>query len=167
MRKKAAENPGLRVRRATRRDVPKILRLIRDLAKYERLTRGLRLSAKRLRQHGFGHRRYFEALICEREKQPVGYAVYYFMYSTFTCVPVLFIEDIYVSPKERGKGTGKTMMKALARIAVRQDCTQMEWLVLDWNAPSIAFYRRLGAWLDREWVLTRLTGKRLQRLAGG
>jgi GNAT superfamily N-acetyltransferase len=167
MRKNSAPSPGLRIRRGTARDVPEILRLIRALAKYERLTPCLKLDAKRLRRDGFGRRRYFEALICARGKRAVGYAIYYFMYSTFTCGPVLFIEDIFVEPEERGKGAGKAMMKELAQIAVRRGCTQMEWIVLDWNAPSIAFYRRLGARLDKEWVLTRLTGADLRRLASG
>jgi GNAT superfamily N-acetyltransferase len=143
-----------------------MLTLIRGMAKYERLTPYLRLSAKRLRRDGFGRRRYFDSLICTRVGRPVGYAIYYFAYSSFGCSPVLFIEDIFVLPGERGKGTGKAMMCALARIAVRRGCSQMTWFVLDWNAPSIAFYRNLGARLDKTWVLTRLTDAHLRRLAG-
>ncbi|MGA8873223.1 MAG: GNAT family N-acetyltransferase [Candidatus Acidiferrales bacterium] len=158
--------PSVRIRTGTARDISIILALIRGLAKYERLTSHLRLSAKRLRSHGFGRRRYFESLICMRGGRPVGYAVYYFAYSTFTCSPVLFIEDIFVLPEERGKGTGKAMMTALAKIAIRKGCSQMEWIVLDWNKPSIEFYRKLGARLDKTWVLTRLTDARLRRLAG-
>jgi L-amino acid N-acyltransferase YncA len=161
-----SQGKPLRIRRATSRDIPAILRLIRALAKYERLTRDLRINGRRLRRDGFGRRRYFEVLICERAKRAVGYAIYYFAYSSFTCSPVLFIEDIFVLPAERGKGAGKALMTALARVALRQKCKQMEWIVLDWNAPSIAFYRRLGARLDRGWVLTRLIGNELRQLAG-
>jgi GNAT superfamily N-acetyltransferase len=158
-------NRGLRVRRGTARDIPVILRLIRELAKYERLLRDLRLDTRRLGRDGFGRRKYFEALMCERGGRVVGYAVYYFTYSTFTCRPALFIEDLFVLPAERGQGAGKALMIALARMALRRGCQQMEWIVLDWNAPSIAFYRRLGARLDKTWVLTRLVGSRLRRLA--
>jgi len=165
-KKRQAAEPRVRIRTGTARDIPTILALIRGLAKYERLTPDLRPSAKRLRRHGFGRRRYFGSLICTRAGHPVGYAVYYFAYSTFTCSPVLFIEDIFVSPEERGQGTGKAMMADLAKIAVRRGCSQMEWIVLDWNKPSIEFYRKLGARLDKTWVLTRLTDARLRRLAG-
>lgn len=165
LNKSGAAEAAVRIRPGTSRDVPTILALIRALAKYERLTPGLRLSARRLRRDGFGRRRYFESLICTRAGRPVGYAIYYFAYSSFTCSPVLFIEDIFVLPAERGKGTGKTMMSAVARIAVRRGCSQMEWIVLDWNAPSIGFYRKLGAQFDKTWVLTRLTDARLRRLA--
>jgi GNAT superfamily N-acetyltransferase len=159
------QKEALRIRRGTARDVPTIARLIRDLAGYERLSRSLRLDRKRLRRDGFGGRKYFEALICERDKLAVGYALYYFAYSSFSSSPVLFIEDLFVLPDERRRGAGRALMVTLARIAVRRRCEQMEWIVLNWNAPSIAFYRHLGARLDRTWVLTRLVGQSLRRLA--
>jgi GNAT superfamily N-acetyltransferase len=161
----SAKHAALRIRRGTARDIPTIVSLIRELAKYERLTRYIHLDAKRLRRDGFGRRRCFESLICTRGKRPIGYAVYYFAYSTFACEPVLFVEDIFVLPEERGRGGGKALMIELARIAVRRGSSQMEWLVLDWNAPSIKFYEHLGARLDKTWVLTRLTGANLRRLA--
>lgn len=160
-------NVAVRVRPAIARDVPAILALIRGLAEYEHLTRDLRTSAKRLRRDGFGRRRYFEALICTVPGRSIGCAVYYFAYSTFTCSPVLFIEDIFVLPEERGRGAGKALMTALAQIAVKRGCHQMEWIVLDWNKPSIEFYQKLGARLDKTWVLTRLIGASLRRLARG
>jgi len=163
--KRLVKSASLRIRRATPRDIPTIVSLIRELAKYERLARHIRLDAKRLRRQGFGRRRYFEALICTRGKIPIGYAVYFFAYSTFSCGPVLFVEDIFVLPEERGRGAGKALMIELARVAVREGSDQMEWLVLDWNTPSIKFYERLGARLDKTWVLTRLTGAKLRRLA--
>ncbi|HXX19840.1 MAG TPA: GNAT family N-acetyltransferase [Candidatus Acidoferrum sp.] len=163
--KRPTKIPPLRIRQGTTDDVSTIISMIRGLAKYERLVPHLRLSAKRLHRDGFGKHRRFGSLICTRYEKPVGYAAYYFAYSTFTCGPVLFVEDIFVLPEERGKGPGRALMKALARFAVRKGCDQMEWLVLDWNRPSIKFYEGLGARLDRTWVLTRLTGANLRRLA--
>lgn len=121
----------------------------------------------RIRRHGFGPRRYFETLICRRGTVPVGFALYYFTYSTFLGRPTLYLEDLFVLPKERGNGAGKALLRELATIAVRQGCGRMEWTVLDWNTPSIRFYEKLGATLRKEWVLTRLTGAPLRRLARG
>jgi GNAT superfamily N-acetyltransferase len=121
----------------------------------------------RIRRHGFGPRRYFETLICRRGKVPVGLALYYFTYSTFLGRPTLYLEDLFVLPKERGNGAGKALLRELATIAVRRGCGRMEWTVLDWNTPSIRFYEKLGAKLRKEWVLTRLTGAPLRRLARG
>lgn len=155
----------LRIRRATRRDIPTILALIRGLAEYERLTRALQATVARLRRHGFGRWRYFEALICWRGRTAVGFALYFFAYSTFLARPTLYLEDLFVVPEARGQGAGKALLAAVARIAVRRGCGRLEWAVLDWNTPAIRFYRRLGARLHREWVLTRLTGTPLRRLA--
>ena len=155
---------SVRIRPGTARDVPAILKLIRALAKYERLTAGLRLNAKRMRRDAFG-RRLCETLLATRDGRPIGYAIYYFGYSSFTCRPFLLLEDIFVLPGERGKGTGMALMSAVARVAIRKKCEQMEWIVLDWNAPAIRFYRRLGARIDKPWRLTRLTGAGLRRLA--
>ena len=155
----------LRVRRATGRDAPAIVRLIQGLAEYERLAHTLRVSTARIRAHGFGRRRYFETLICARGGAPVGFAVYFFTYSTFLGRPNLYIEDLFVLPEERGRGAGRALLAALARIAVRRGCGRMEWAVLDWNRPAIRFYRRLGARLHKEWILTRLAGAPLRRLA--
>ena len=159
----SAERP--RVRRATARDAPAIFRLIRGLAEYERLAHTLRATAPRIRAHGFGRRRYFETLICARGGAPVGFAVYFFTYSTFLGRPNLYIEDLFVLPEERGRGAGRALLAALARIAVRRRCGRLEWAVLDWNRPAIRFYRRLGARLHREWILTRLRGAPLRRLS--
>lgn len=121
----------------------------------------------RIRRHGFGPRRYFETLICRRGKVPVGLALYYFTYSTFLGRPTLYLEDLFVLPKERGNGAGRALLRELATIAVRRGCGRMEWTVLDWNTPSIRFYEKVGAKLRKEWILTRLTGAPLRRLARG
>lgn len=145
--------------------MPTILALIKGLAEYERLTHEVRATQAALRRHGFGPRPYFETLICSRGPTPVGFALYFFTYSTFMARPSLYLEDLFVRPEERGRGAGRALLRELARIAMRRGCGRMEWTVLDWNAPSIGFYERLGAELKREWILTRLTGESLRRLA--
>jgi len=154
-----------RIRPGTRRDAGTILRLIRGLAEYERLASEVEATIGRLRRHGFGRRPYFETLICRKNGVPVGFALYFFTYSTFLARPSLYLEDLFVVPEERGAGAGQAILAALARIAVRRGCGRMEWAVLDWNRPAIGFYERLGARLRREWILTRLTGAPLRRLA--
>ncbi len=157
---------ALTIRRGTRRDVPTILALVRGLADYEHLLDECVATPAGLRRDGFGRRRYFETLICRRGGRPVGFALYFFTYSTFLARPTLYLEDLFVLPAERGRGAGLALLRALARIAVRRRCGRMEWTVLDWNRPAIRFYRALGAAFRKEWVLTRLTGAPLARLAG-
>src|SRR6266446_3189019 len=156
--------PMLTVRRARPRDAAMILALIRGLAAYERLSHEVKASTAQLRQHGFGRRRYFETLICQRDRQPVGFALYFFTYSTFVGRPSLYLEDLFVVPEERGQGAGRMLLGALARIAIERGCGRMEWAVLHWNRPAIRFYERLGARLRRDWVLTRLDGAALVAL---
>lgn len=157
--------PALSIRRGTQRDVLVILRLIRGLAEYERLAHEMVATASQIRRHGFGRRRYFETLICRRGGTPVGFALYFFTYSTFLGRPTLYLEDLFVLPEERGRGAGRTLLGELARIAKRRGCGRMEWAVLDWNEKAFRFYRRLGAKPVKQWVLTRLSGKPLRRLA--
>jgi GNAT superfamily N-acetyltransferase len=156
---------ALVIRRGTERDVPTILKLIRGLAEYERLAHEMEATPARVRAHGFGRRRYFETIICRRGGKPVGFALYFFTYSTFLARPTLYLEDLFVLPEDRGTGAGKALLRALARIAVRRGCGRLEWAVLDWNRPAIGFYKRLGAKLRRQWILTRLTGAPVRRLA--
>jgi GNAT superfamily N-acetyltransferase len=159
------KNAPLRIRPATPRDTPILLGLVRGLAKYERLLQWFRPNAKRFRRHGFGGRRYFDTLICTQAGRPIAFTLYYFTYSTFACRPILFIEDLFVLPDERGQGAGKALMSAVARIAIRKGCSQMAWNVLNWNTPAIKFYRRLGAGLVKTWLLVRLEDAPLRRLA--
>ncbi|HEY6904926.1 MAG TPA: GNAT family N-acetyltransferase [Candidatus Acidoferrales bacterium] len=163
--KSRQRNAPLRIRRATPRDTAVILGLVRGLAKYERLLQWFHPNAKRFRRHGFGRRRYCDTLICTQAGRPIGFALYYFTYSTFACRPILFVEDLFVLPDERGQGAGKLLMSALARVAIRQGCSQMAWNVLHWNTSAIKFYRRLGAGLDKTWLLVRLGDAPLHRLA--
>jgi len=154
----------LTIRPGTSRDAATITALIHGLADYERLP--LQTTAGAIRRHGFGRRRHFETLICRLGGRPVGLALYTFTYSTFLARPTLWLEDLFVVPEARGRGAGLALLRALARIAVRRGCGRLEWSVLDWNRPAIRFYRALGAELKREWILTRLTGPPLARLAG-
>jgi len=157
---------ALTVRRGGPRDAAIICELIRGLARYEKLEAQCVIRPSDVRRHGFGGgRRYFETLICRRGGRPIGMALYFFTYSTFLGQPTLYLEDLFVVPEERGRGAGRALLRALARIALRRGCGRMEWAVLDWNAPSIRFYRRLGAGFRKEWILTRLTGAPLRRLA--
>ena len=156
---------AVRVCRATRRDVPTLVALIRGLADYERLAHECEVTARRIARDGFGRRRAFEALLCRRGRTTIGLALYCFTYSTFLARPTLYLEDLFVLPDERGQGAGHALLSALARIAVDRGCGRMEWTVLDWNTPSIRFYESLGARLRRDWILTRLTGAPLRRLA--
>ncbi len=154
----------LTIRRARPRDAATILKLIRGLAAYERLTREVTATAALIRRHGFGRPRYFDALICQRDGKPIGFALYFFTYSTFVGRPSLYLEDLFVLPEQRGQGAGRALLSALARIALERGCARMEWAVLHWNQPAIRFYERLGARLRRDWVLTRLDGPALVAL---
>lgn len=145
--------------------MPAILRLIRGLAAFERLSHEVTATAARLRRHGFGRRPYFEAMLCIRGRGPIGFALYFFTYSTFLARPTLYLEDLFVLPEERGNGAGALLLATLAREALRHGCGRMEWAVLDWNADALRFYRRLGAKIRREWLLTRLAGTPLRLLA--
>ena len=156
---------ALTIRRGTRRDVPTIVALIRGLAEYERLVHEVEITPAQARRHGFGRRPYFETLICRRGRRPVGFALYFFTYSTFLGRPSLYLEDLFVLPEERGRGAGRALLRALGKVAMARGCGRMEWTVLDWNAPAIRFYRRIGARLHKEWIHTRLTGAPLRRLA--
>ena len=156
---------ALTIRFATIDDTPLVLTLIRGLADYERLLDQCVATRAGIRRDGFGRRRYFETLICRRGRRPVGFALYFFTYSTFMARPTLYLEDLFVVPEERGRGAGSALLRALAGIAARRGCGRMEWAVLDWNTPAIRFYRRLGAQLKKEWIIARLTGAQLSRLA--
>jgi GNAT superfamily N-acetyltransferase len=154
------------VRPATPADVPTIARLIRDLAEYERLSHEVVLDEARLRDHLFGPRPFAEVLLAEDGGAVVGFALFFHTYSTFLGRPGIYLEDLFVEPGYRGKGHGKALLRALARLAVERDCGRLEWSVLDWNEPSIRFYESLGARPLDEWTMYRLTGDGLRALAG-
>lgn len=157
---------ALAIRAATQADIPLILELIRDLALYEREPDAAKATADDLRRDGFGATPAFHVLIAESDGAPIGFALYFFTYSTWRGRRCLYLEDLFVRPEHRGKGGGIALMAALAREAVKQDCARFIWQVLDWNEPSIGFYERLGARIERQWLHVRLEGEALARLAG-
>ena len=156
---------GLALRPATRADVPTILGLIRGIAEYERLSHEVEATEPLLREHGFGPRRVFEAVLAERDGRAVGFALYFFTFSTFTGRPTLYLEDLFVVPAERRGGIGSRLLARLAQIAVERDCGRMEWSVLDWNTPARDLYFKLGARSMDEWTVFRMTPEAFGRLA--
>ena len=154
------------IRPATIADVPTIAQLIRDLAEYEKLSGEVVLDEAKLASDLFGPRPFAEVLIAEDASEPVGFALFFHNYSTFLGRPGLYLEDLFVKPEARGKGLGKALLAGLAKLAVERGCGRVEWSVLDWNEPSIAFYKSLGAKPMDEWTVYRLTGDALRKLAG-
>lgn len=155
------------IRTATPADVPTIAALIRELAEYERLGDQVQPNEARLADHLFGPRPFCECLIAETGGGPVGFALFFYSYSTFGVCPKLYLEDLFVRPEARGGGHGRALLEALARRAVERGCGRMEWSVLTWNEPAIGFYRRLGAGPADGWTVYHLRGEALAALAAG
>ena len=153
------------IRPAELRDIPEILRLIRELAVYEKLEHQVMGTPGQLREALFGARPACEALLVEREGRSVGFALFFTTFSTFLCKPGLYLEDVFVEPAHRGAGIGKALLRRLAALAVERGCGRFEWRVLDWNAPSLRFYEALGGTVMREWLLVRVSGPALANLA--
>jgi len=151
------------IRAATPADMPVIAKLIRDLAEYERLAHAVDFDEDELREHLFGPRPYAEVLLAEDGGSVVGFALFFHDYSTFRGKPGIFLEDLFVEPAHRGKGHGKALLAAIAKLAVERGCARVEWYVLNWNAPSIDFYKSLGAVPMEEWTVYRLTGEALAK----
>lgn len=159
-------DPRLRIRPATEADVPLILRFIRELAEYERLLHEVVATEERLRETLFGPRRAAEVVIAEdADGEALGFALFFHNYSTFLAQPGIYLEDLYVRPEARGRGTGRALLAHLARLAKERGCGRLEWWVLDWNESAIRFYRSLGAQPMDDWTVFRLTGGDLARLA--
>ncbi len=155
----------LRLRPATPADVPVILQLVRALAEYERAPDAVVATEQDFLRHGFGPAPRFSVLLAEQDGEVAGFALWFFTFSTWLGRPGLFLEDLFVRPQLRGRGIGKALMLELARNAVREGCGRFEWNVLDWNQPSIDFYRSLGARQLDEWVGCRVEGEALRALA--
>jgi GNAT superfamily N-acetyltransferase len=154
-----------RIRPATPSDIPLILSLIRELAEYERLSHACIATEAALALHLFGPRPAAECVIGELDGTPEGLALFFTSFSTFLARPGIYLEDLYVRPHARGRGLGKALLAHLAALAVERRCGRLEWSVLDWNEPSIAFYKSLGAEPMHEWTVYRLTGDALTDLA--
>jgi GNAT superfamily N-acetyltransferase len=149
------------IRPAAAEDAPAIARLIHALAEYERLAHAVTLDETRLREHLFGPRPLAEVVLAEDAGEVVGYALFFPTYSTFRGQPGLYLEDLFVRPEYRGRGHGRALLSAVARLAVERGCGRLEWSVLDWNEPAIHFYRSVGAVSMDEWTGYRLTGEAL------
>ena len=151
------------IRPAAPADVPAIAALIRALAEYEKLCHAVVFSETDLAAHLFGPRPYAECLIAEHAGAAVGFALFFHTYSTFLGKPGLYLEDLFVLPEHRGLGLGKALLLAVARLANDRGCGRVEWSVLDWNAPAIGFYEKVGAKPVDGWTVYRLTGAELER----
>lgn len=156
---------GLRIVAAAPEDTHEILRLIRALAEYEKLSRDVVATEPQLRETLFGPQPCAEVLLARTGQRTVGFALFFQNYSTFLGKPGIYLEDLFVEPEFRGKGIGKALLAAVARLAVERRSGRFEWAVLDWNQPAIDFYRSLGARPLHDWTLFRVTGEALKKLA--
>ena len=154
------------IRIALEHDVPVILKFVRELAQYENAAHEVVATEEVLHQSMFGKTRYAHGLIVETGVEAVGFALYFFSFSTWQGRPGLYLEDLYIAPQHRNAGIGKAVLRRLAQIALAHGCGRFEWSVLDWNEPSIRFYEKMGAVAQKEWVRYRLSGEALEALAG-
>ena len=154
----------LTIRAATPADLPLICELIRDLAAYERLADAVRFDPAVLATKLFGARPYAEVVIGELDGAAQGFALFFHNFSTFEGRPGIYLEDLFVREPARGSGLGQALLAHLAALAVARDCARLEWSVLDWNAPAIGFYQKLGARAMDDWTIMRLDGDALSGL---
>lgn len=155
------------IRPATEADVPVILSLIRELAEYEREPDAVVATEASLHEVLFVRQPLVEVLLALEAEKPVGFALYFYSFSTWMGRPGLYLEDLFVRPNARRKGYGRALLERLAQIAHERGCGRMEWAVLDWNEPAIQFYKELGAVPMSEWTVFRLTQEGIGKLAGG
>ena len=163
LKKSGDKKVNLNIRKASSEDVPLILKFIKELSVYEKMTKEVVTTEDILRETLFGDKSYAQVLIAEIEGKPVGYALYFYNFSTFVGRHGLYIEDVFVSEEYRGQGIGTALFKKCAYIAKENKCIRMEWLVLKWN-PAREFYDHMGAKPLDEWVVYRLTGDALDNM---
>ncbi len=156
----------IQIRPATAADAALVLGMIRELAEYEKLAHAVTATEESIRESLFGPRPDAEVLIAMVEGEAAGFALFFHNYSTFLAQRGLYLEDLFVKPSYRGRGIGRALLERLAAIAVDRRCGRFEWSVLDWNAPAIGFYRKLGAVPLDDWTIFRVTGDALKTLAG-
>ena len=156
---------AVRIVTATKRDVPLILQFIQELATYERHLDRVEATEARIHETLFGAEPAASVIFAFDGEKAVGFAVFYFTYSTFAGLPGLYLEDLFVKPEARGLGIGRQLLRYLAKLAKEKGCWRIEWAVLHWNETAIAFYRKLGAIPMEEWAVYRLFGAPLDQLA--
>lgn len=155
----------LKIREAIPKDSQTIFDFIMELAIYEKLPNAVKTTVKEIKNSIFSPNSTVKALICEEDGKAIGYAVYFYNYSTWLGKNGIYLEDLYVNESKRGRGAGKAMIKYLAKKAISENCGRFEWACLDWNTPSRDFYESLGAVALNEWVGYRLEGETLEKFA--
>ncbi len=154
----------INIRNANESDTNTILQFIKELAEYEKMSKDVTATEELLKENLFV-KKLAEVVIAEEDNIPVGFALFFHNFSTFLGKGGIYLEDLYVKPNMRNKGIGKMLLKYLANLAVERDCGRLEWSCLDWNEPSIAFYKERGATPMDEWTVYRVTGENLIELA--
>lgn len=155
----------LSIKKATVADAALILKFVKELAHYEKAEHEVIATEADIKSSLFGQDSTTNAVICSINDEPIGFAVYFFNYSTWLGKRGIYLEDLYVSPAHRNVGAGKALLKHLANIALTNKCGRFEWNVLDWNEPAIKFYQSIGAQPQNEWVGYRLSGQALESFA--
>jgi GNAT superfamily N-acetyltransferase len=155
------------LRPTTASDIPTLHRLMRDFATYEKLQHRFQITEPTLHNALFGPKPMLDSILVDVSATTVGFALWYFLFGTFSGRHGLFVEDIYIDPAHRNRGIGLALFRHMARIALERDCLDMQWNVLDWNTPAIEFYRRIGAKPIEGWIPQQLTGDALAALANG
>ena len=152
------------IREATKKDVPLILSLVKELAVYEKLLHEVVATEDQLTEMLFGQKKYAEVLIANYDNENAGFALFFHNFSTFLGKPGIYLEDLYVKPQLRGKGIGKSLLLSLVKLAKERNCGRVEWAVLNWNEPSIKFYESLGAKPMNQWTVYRLSEDEINSL---
>jgi len=158
---------GYTIRRAEKKDAELILSFIKALAEYEHMSDLVTSTVEDIEKNLFSGKPVAEVIFGEFNEEAIGFALYFYNYSTFLGKPGIYLEDLFVLESMRGKGFGKELLRYLAKLAVDKGCGRFEWCVLDWNTPSIDFYVSIGAEVKKEWLLTRLDGEGLKDFALG
>jgi GNAT superfamily N-acetyltransferase len=158
---------SITIRPAEAHELPLVLEFIRELAVYERLEHEVQATTADLAVALFGPRPFAEVVFACLEGEPVGFALFFQNFSTFLGKPGIYLEDLFVRPRARGQGIGRRLLAWLAHTTLERGCARLDWEVLDWNLPSIGFYRSLGAVAQEEWTTMRVSGAALERLARG
>lgn len=155
------------IRSMQKKDIETVFQLIYELAVFEKLEHQFTGSAKQLEKHMFSENPILKGLVAEHasEKKIIGYALYFYNYSTFLTKPGIYLEDLYVTPNFRNLGIGKKFLVELGKIAIAENLGRVEWSVLDWNENAISFYKKMGADVLPDWRICRVTGNKIDQLA--